>query len=293
MNKKLNNVVLFTIDSAFSTIYLNALLPKIHEDVSLICISERYGEKYGSLTDQVIEHIRDNGLRYSFYMAAIYIFHIPIIFIMNMFAGITGRKSKIQLIGQLAKKYNIEVVKLNDVNDPEFVDKLRGMEPDIIVSAYFDQIMKEEVFATPKMGTINFHPGFLPDFPGPSATFWAMKNHGNVGSTVHYVDAGIDTGNIISQNVISQGAATTVIGMDYEVFSSGAEQTLDVLHAIETGSVEETKQPKGGIYYSFPKTVEVKEAMKDGVKLMRLSEYLRFFTLPVNIKRAKDAAVQQ
>lgn len=276
----INNIVIFTIDSVFSTIYLQALLPHIHKNVSLICISERYGDKYGSLSDQVIEHIKDSGIKYSNYMAAIYLYHIPIILILNLIAKIFRFKHKNMLITQMAKKYNIPLIKVNDVNNAEFKQKLNEIKPDIIVSAYFDQIMKEHIFALPKLGTINFHPGYLPDFPGPSATFWAMKNQGSVGSTIHYVDAGIDTGNVILRSSVEKGKAKSVIGMDYEVFSKGAENTLTVLNAIEKNEVSQFSQEKGGNYYSFPKTKDVSDAINNNLHLIKFWEYMRFFRAP-------------
>ncbi|MBV1874844.1 MAG: hypothetical protein KUG80_08675 [Gammaproteobacteria bacterium] len=276
----INNIVIFTIDSVFSTIYLQALLPQIHKNVSLICISERYGDKYGSLSDQVIEHIKDSGIKYSNYMAAIYLYHIPIIFILNLVAKTLRFKHKNMLITQMAKKYNIPLIKINDVNNAEFEKKLSEVKPDIIVSAYFDQIMKEHIFALPNLGTINFHPGYLPDFPGPSATFWAMKNQGNVGSTIHYVDAGIDTGNVILRSSVEKNKAKSVIGMDYEVFSKGAENTLTVLNAIEKNEVSQFSQEKGGNYYSFPKTKDVSDAIKNNLHLIKFWEYMRFFRAP-------------
>ena len=276
----IDNIVIFTIDSVFSTIYLQALLPEIHKNVSLICISERYGEKYGSLSDQVIEHIKDSGIKYSNYMAAIYLYHIPIIIMLNLVAKVFRLKHQNMLITQMAKKYNIPLIKVNDVNNAEFEKKLKEIQPDIIISAYFDQIMKEHIFALPKFGTVNFHPGYLPDFPGPSATFWAMKNEGKVGSTLHYVDAGIDTGNVILRSSVEKGKATSVIGMDYEVFSKGAVNTLAVLNDIETDQVKHFSQEKGGSYYSFPKTQDVSDAINNNLHLIKFWEYMRFFRAP-------------
>ncbi len=64
----------------------------------------------------------------------------------------------------------------------------------------FDQIMKEELFSIPDFGTINCHSGKLPMYRGRNILNWVLINgEDEFGITVHYIDKGIDTGDIICQ----------------------------------------------------------------------------------------------
>lgn len=73
--------------------------------------------------------------------------------------------------------------------------------PDLVVSAGFMRIIKSDLFKL--IPTINAHPSLLPNFPGGHAVADALAAGATqTGATVHYVDAGVDTGEIIAQQVV-------------------------------------------------------------------------------------------
>jgi phosphoribosylglycinamide formyltransferase-1 len=83
--------------------------------------------------------------------------------------------------------------------DAALTKAVAAYEPDLVVSAGFMKILGAEFLATfPK--TINTHPSLLPAFPGASAVRDALDaGVGETGATVHYVDSGVDTGQVIDQ----------------------------------------------------------------------------------------------
>ena len=81
-------------------------------------------------------------------------------------------------------------------NDPDCREKLRAYGPDLLVLGG-TRIIRPPILAIPPRGTINAHPGLLPQLRGSSSVGWALYKDLPVGSTVHYVDAGIDTGPIL------------------------------------------------------------------------------------------------
>lgn len=108
----------------------------------------------------------------------------------------------------LAKKNNIPVHDCLSVNDAESLTFISDLQPDIIISAYFNQIIKPPLIALPKLGILNVHPGWLPIYRGAMAYFWVLKNgHESAGVSVHWVDEGIDTGALVARRsfVIKQG----------------------------------------------------------------------------------------
>jgi len=78
---------------------------------------------------------------------------------------------------------------------------VKDINPDIIVVYSMSQLLKENIFNIPKYKTINLHPSFLPKYRGPFPDFWMYYNMEKKGGvTVHFVDEGEDTGDIIYQD---------------------------------------------------------------------------------------------
>lgn len=99
-----------------------------------------------------------------------------------------------------AKIYNIDYLKYPNINSNEFIEKVKKYACDLFVSMSFNQIFKTEIINLPKYKTINCHAGKLPFYRGRNILNWALINDEiNFGITVHYVDEGIDTGDIILQ----------------------------------------------------------------------------------------------
>ena len=80
----------------------------------------------------------------------------------------------------------------------EIIEKVAAYKPDLVVSAGFMRILPADFVN--RFPTINSHPALLPDFPGAHAVRDALAAGVTVtGATVHWVDAGVDTGPIITQ----------------------------------------------------------------------------------------------
>lgn len=90
--------------------------------------------------------------------------------------------------------YNPE--KLNN----QFLKIIRQLNPDICFSIYYRNIFSQDYILVPPMGFINIHPSSLPKYRGPVPTLWALlNNEKKAGVTLHYIDSGVDTGDIIAQ----------------------------------------------------------------------------------------------
>jgi methionyl-tRNA formyltransferase len=86
------------------------------------------------------------------------------------------------------------------INSNEFIETAKSYNIDLFVSMSFNQIFKEPILNVPKLGVINCHAGKLPFYRGRNILNWALINdEKEFGITVHYVDEGIDTGDIIKQ----------------------------------------------------------------------------------------------
>ena len=99
-----------------------------------------------------------------------------------------------------ADKFNIDYFKCDNVNSKDALEKIDGYSCDILVSMSFNQIFRSEIINLTPNRIINCHAGKLPFYRGRNILNWVLINdEPEFGITVHYVDEGIDTGDIILQ----------------------------------------------------------------------------------------------
>ena len=102
----------------------------------------------------------------------------------------------------IAEKINADFFCFKHINDVEVVAQLKDYNVDLMVSMSFDQIIKYELIQLSPLGFINCHAGALPFYRGRNPLNWALINgESEFGISVHYVDEGIDTGDIILQKM--------------------------------------------------------------------------------------------
>tara|TARA_B110000858_G_C17786849_1_gene467709 strand:+ start:992 stop:1879 length:888 start_codon:yes stop_codon:yes gene_type:complete len=105
------------------------------------------------------------------------------------------------ILKEWANKIGVKYLTIKNINDKKSIELLKKYNADIFVSMSFDQIFREDVLSLPKLGTINCHAGALPFYRGRNILNWVLINdESSFGVTVHYIDKGIDTGDIILQH---------------------------------------------------------------------------------------------
>lgn len=119
------------------------------------------------------------------------------------------------------------------------------LQPDLIVVFSMSQLLKESLISIPEYGTINLHPSFLPEYRGPNPDFWQYYNlEDNPGVTVHYVDKGEDTGDIIFQQRVHIPLGTkSPERLDKLVTETGVPLMIKAIDRIEDGTAPRLKQP--------------------------------------------------
>ena len=101
---------------------------------------------------------------------------------------------------KIAEDQNIPVLKCDSINGDQAITFMADLTPDLLLSAYFPQILKSRVINIPRLGVLNVHPGWLPAYKGVMAYFWVLKNGSErAGVTVHWIDEGVDTGEIVAR----------------------------------------------------------------------------------------------
>ncbi len=103
-------------------------------------------------------------------------------------------------VDEIARENGLLLFENVNINSAEFIKSVEQLNPDLIVVVNFSQILKQQIIGIPKKGCINTHASLLPDYRGRAPLNWAIINgEKRVGVTVHYIETGIDTGDIIIQ----------------------------------------------------------------------------------------------
>jgi UDP-4-amino-4-deoxy-L-arabinose formyltransferase/UDP-glucuronic acid dehydrogenase (UDP-4-keto-hexauronic acid decarboxylating) len=111
--------------------------------------------------------------------------------------GRAGAERSVGPLSSLAEQWGYRVWPARRVRDPAFADEIRAEGVELLLNVHSLYVVKREVVAAPSIGSFNVHPGPLPEYAGLNAPSWAIL-HGERthGVTVHWMDAGIDTGEI-------------------------------------------------------------------------------------------------
>ncbi len=148
-------------------------------------------------------------------------------------------------VKEVAVKYNLPVYQPKKVREPEVVELLRGLKPDVIVVAAFGQIISKEILEMPKYGCINVHASLLPAYRGAAPIQWAVINGDKEsGVTIMQMDEGIDTGDMIEKVVVPIDKDETGGSLFEKLSQAGAELCVKVLTDLEDGKAVREKQPE-------------------------------------------------
>lgn len=115
---------------------------------------------------------------------------------------------------------------------------LDALVPDLVISAGFMKIIGPQVLHAYEGRIINTHPALLPLFPGAHAVRDALAaGVSETGATVHFVDAGVDTGPVIAQQVISVEPGDDEDSLHERIKTAERNMIVDVVRDVVSGKV--------------------------------------------------------
>lgn len=112
-------------------------------------------------------------------------------------------------IAALARQKGVPVHRRAEVNSPEFIQTLAAAEPDIVMLAWWPDIVKKKAIDSAKIGWTNLHPALLPFGRGKHPYYWSIVEGKPFGATIHFIDEGTDTGPVLFQREIKVDIADT------------------------------------------------------------------------------------
>lgn len=156
-----------------------------------------------------------------------------------------GRGKELQMppVKECALEYGIPVFQPVKIKRPDAIEELKKYEADIYVVAAFGQILSQEILDLPRYGCICVHASLLPKYRGAAPIQWSiMGGEKETGVTIMQMDAGIDTGDILTQVVVPITAQETGDSLFEKLSAAGSGLLLDTLPKIERGEITPVKQ---------------------------------------------------
>ena len=146
-------------------------------------------------------------------------------------------------VTELGWKRDIPVIPSYKLHSPNKLEQIRNLKLDLIVVAYFDRILKPELINIPSMGCINLHMALAEEYRGCFPTTWAILNgEQRTGVTLHYIDSGIDSGDIISQIEVPITGTTTGKSLYDDCTLAGVKLFKEYFPLIERGTAPRRSQ---------------------------------------------------
>ncbi|HTY13259.1 MAG TPA: methionyl-tRNA formyltransferase [Candidatus Omnitrophota bacterium] len=146
-------------------------------------------------------------------------------------------------VKELAMKYKIPVESPEKAKDPIFINKIRSLDPELIVVVAYGKILPKELLSIPKRGAINVHASLLPKYRGAAPVQWALLNGDNeTGVTVMQISETLDTGDIILQDTVTIDPQDNSATLLDKLFARGAQTLLLVVDQIKKGTAKASPQ---------------------------------------------------
>lgn len=200
--------------------------------------------------------------------------------------GLTERSKPIAP-QMLAKKYGLSYFDVENINAPDFVKRQQEASDYVgALSIRCFQIFKPEHIQVwrDKGFLLNLHPGILPEYQGVMSVARAVADpeQKRYGWTLHHIDAGIDTGNILAKQGRQIDRTKTVLRSTIDMVEPGAVAITRIFEDLKYDRIlEGTQQPPrgdGANYYSYPDEEELAKWEEAGISLVDPEEVVQLYT---------------
>jgi methionyl-tRNA formyltransferase len=130
--------------------------------------------------------------------------------------------------------------------EPEGISLLKDLGLDYFLSVHFPYLIPKEILSLPRIGTLNLHPAYLPFNRGWHTPSWAIHDGTPYGATLHWVDEGLDTGDIALQRGIDVRPDDTAHTLYQRVMYTELELLKESIPQMLQGTLPRTIQEGGG-----------------------------------------------
>ena len=157
------------------------------------------------------------------------------------------------------------------INHPSVVELARELKPDVI-AVFGTSLIRGDLLKEGRLGIANLHGGLSPAYRGADCTFWALYNREpqKVGCTLHWIDAGIDTGGLIAHVSPKILSDDDELRLFWRAVKSSAQVYGEMLHRLALGERFGQTQPHKGRLYQvkqrgFAQEQKVDRLLREGL----------------------------
>ncbi|MDZ7699306.1 MAG: methionyl-tRNA formyltransferase [Deltaproteobacteria bacterium] len=174
-----------------------------------------------------------------------------------------------------ALEAGLPVLQPQRASEGDFCDRISKLAPDLIIVVAFGQILSQALLDIPTWGALNIHASLLPRYRGAAPIQWAIiNNEKSTGLTAMRMDAGLDTGPILRQEVCAIGPEETAGELHDRLSVCSGEFLLGTLEELKKGTLIEKKQdPEKGTY--APKIDKALGVIRWNASASRVSALIR------------------
>jgi methionyl-tRNA formyltransferase len=149
-----------------------------------------------------------------------------------------GKQVTSPVIKLEAERLGLPVIQPPKLRDPAVLEILKGWAPEVILVAAYGQILRQEVLDLPRHGCVNVHASLLPRWRGAAPIQAAiLAGDAETGITIMKMDAGLDSGPILSQSAIPISSEDTAGSMSGKLSELGASLLMETLPAYLEGQI--------------------------------------------------------
>ena len=150
-------------------------------------------------------------------------------------------------VKSLALRLGLPVLQPERARDEKFIAGLRALQPDLIIVVAYGQILPPAILDLPRHGCLNIHPSLLPKYRGAAPIQWAIANGDTeTGVTIMKMDAGLDTGPIVSQRRTPIRPEDDSATLHDRLAQLGAELLVQTIPDYVAGKIQPAPQPAAG-----------------------------------------------
>ena len=154
-----------------------------------------------------------------------------------------GKKVLFPSVKETALAHDLPVYQPRRARDPEFIEEMKTLNPDVMVVVAFGQILPKAILDIPKYGCINVHASLLPKYRGAAPIQWAVIRGEKVsGVTTMQMDVGLDTGDMLLKKEVLLDEEETGGSLHDKLSTLGGNLLIETLEKIEAGDIHPEKQ---------------------------------------------------
>lgn len=235
-------ILFCTKNDIFGAVILSKILPQLKNHQVKVLLSDKTRTEENSVQELVEEKFLERD------------FPLNLIFPLIDSQPLCG---ELLTFAGCARRYNVSISKIHNINHADSEMMIRDWAPDIIVSARFSLIFKSNIEKIPPLGIFNIHPGHLPGYAGLCAPLRGLLlGETELGCTLHKVDEGIDTGAIYAIAYLKAEPEKSVFGHIEQLYELGLKNLLRLLAELSAGLKPELKvqDPAAFRYFKLPDT---------------------------------------